>query len=239
MNGTKVAESREATQVTKLDLPLDLFRDQNVLGVEGQNLGNINNPAGFILWLKLDYMDGSTEEVVSDRSWKSTADTTLSNWHNPDYDDQFWQKAWQAGSFEKSYWGRITDFRFEQDTMPTIDARASLVMQDDFMKTLGRPVRENVVTKRDDENTLLQSLMLTNGSQFHKSIAIGAKSWLRQYGDQYDTLVNQLFLDLLGRKPSNKEQQWLIKQLKQSEEPQLVLEDVIWSLLLLPEFQLI
>lgn len=235
-NEQRIAAGREWQEVQQLDLPLDLLRSNNQIAIEGVNEGIIANPAGLLFSLRLTLESGDTLFVRSDRSWKTTKDTTEVGWTALDYDDSNWEKAWRAGRFDKSFWGVLPAFDFES-TEESQFVRASLVRQDDFMKTLGRPVRENVTSQRDVTSTLLQSLLLTNSSLFHEKINQAARLWLAD-GQSPITVIEELYQQALGRAPSKREKRILRKQLK-STEPEEFLEDVIWSIVLLPEFQLI
>ncbi len=236
INGKKLTSGKDWRQVQKMEIPVDLLKPENIIAVKGYNDGLIPNPAGLLFALQLAYADSTFQYVYSDRSWKTTADTSANNWQDRFFDDTNWKNAWQAGSFQKSYWGTLLDFDFKKDSLAYSFARASLVKQDDFMKTLGRPVRENVVTQRDEEATLLQSLMLTNSAFFHEKIRRGASDWLTQY--DHDRLIEKLYLQVLGREPTAKEKRVLLRQLKAADKQQ-ALEDIMWSLVLLPEFWLI
>ena len=235
-NEQRIAAGREWQEVQQLDLPLDLLRSNNQIAIEGVNEGIIANPAGLLFSLRLTLESGDTLFVRSDRSWKTTKDTTEVGWTALDYDDSNWEKAWRAGRFDKSFWGVLPAFDFES-TEESQFVRASLVRQDDFMKTLGRPVRENVTSQRDVTSTLLQSLLLTNSSLFHEKINQAARLWLAD-GQSPIAVIEELYQQALGRAPSKREKRILRKQLK-STEPEEFLEDVIWSIVLLPEFQLI
>ncbi len=117
-------------------------------------------------------------------------------------------------------------------------ARASLVTLDPFLKVLGRPTRENVVTRRDDQATLLQALELTNGTFFNQAIADGADRWLARYGDDSHALVEHLYRTALGRLPSRAEGQAATALL--GERPtDAAVQDVLWAVFMLPDFQLI
>ena len=105
------------------------------------------------------------------------------------------------------------------------------------MKTLGRPDRENVTSQRSTTSTLLQSLLLTNSSRFHDKISKAAESWLAE-GHGPMEAAEHLYQQALGRQPNKKERKALRKQLKHAD-PLEALEDIIWSIVLLPEFQLI
>ncbi len=236
LNGQRILAGKGWQQVQQLDLPLDLLRANNQIAIEAENEGVIANPAGLLFSLRLELESGDTLFVHSDRSWKTTKDTSDLNWMALDYDDSSWEKAWRAGRFEKSFWGVLPAFDFgSSDTSRFV--RASLVRQDDFMKTLGRPVRENVTSQRSTTSTLLQSLLLTNSALFHDKIQEAAKVWLSSRQSPIEA-AEDLYVQALGRQPNKKEKRILRKQLKSSD-PEEFLEDVIWSIVLLPEFQLI
>ena len=237
LNGTQISQGSDWRNVQRLEIPVDRFEQENQVAVAGENDGVIPNPAGLLLTLRLQYADSSFQYIHSDRSWKST-DTLYENWTAQTFDDADWSQAWRSGSFERSYWGALLDFTFTPDAIDLPFARASLVSQDDFMKTLGRPVRENVTTTRSGEATLLQSLLLTNSSFFHENIAQGSSNWLAKAGDQPELLLDELYMKALGRMPTRQEKKLLLRQLEKSSIEE-GLQDIIWSLVLLPEFQLI
>lgn len=264
LNEREILKGTDWRSVESLDIPIDLFQPTNIIAIEGENEGDIPNPAGLLLSLKLAYEDSSVQFIHSDRSWKTTdqlingevkerastkrtedisveVEGEMGQWRTLAFQDTGWKKAWKAGSFEKSYWGGLLEFTFERDSIRMPFVRAALVRQDEFMKALGRPVRENVTTQRNQESTLLQSLLLTNSHFFHEAIERGAKEYLDQWGDQVETLIEQLYLSALGRQPSKKERTILRKALtdKTYEQKWAALQDIIWTLVLLPEFQLI
>lgn len=237
LNGTQISEGADWHKVQRLEIPADRFEPENLIAVAGENDGVIPNPAGLLMSLRLQYADSSFQFVHSDRSWMST-DSLHENWTSQTFDDTDWDGAWRSGAFERSYWGALLDFTFTPDSIDLPFARASLVSQDDFMKTLGRPVRENVTTTRSGEATLLQSLLLTNSAFFHENIARGSNKWLAESGKQPEHLLDELYLKALGRAPTRQEKRLLLKKLE-AEAPEEGLQDIIWALVLLPEFQLI
>jgi len=238
LNGREIDEAKDWRQVRHLEIPVDLLQKENLIAIAGANEGVIPNPAGLLFSMRLGYADSTFQYIHSDRSWKSSPDTLAQDWKTAVYDDSTWRQAWQAGAGTSSYWGALLDFTFDPDSVELSMARASLVRQDDFMKTLGRPVRENVVTQRSGEATLLQSLLLTNSEFFHENISRGADSWLENTGDDPGQLLDQLYLKALGRTPGRKEKKVLLKKLESGTKAE-ALEDIIWAIVLLPEFQLI
>ncbi len=239
LNGAKTAEGNDWKKVEHLDIPLDRIKDQNIIAIVGNNSGTISNPAGLLFTLRLAYSDSSFQFIESDRSWKTNADENdLTGWQELEFDDSNWQNAHRYGSFTKSYWGILLDYTFDPtDTLQSF-ARASLVKQDPFMKSLGRPTRENVATQRDVEATLLQALTLTNSEFFVEKLTIGAQNWFERLGDDPEHLIEELYRQLLGRNPSRKESRTILKRFRQNPNPEQV-EDIIWALVNLPEFQFI
>lgn len=238
LNGQAITSADDWREVQRFEVPVDLLTKENIIAIRGKNEGIIANPAGLLFSMRLQYADSSFQYIHSNRSWKTSADTLAKQWQSIAFDDSEWSKAWRAGTFEKSYWGVLPGFNFDAVPSSSPLIRAALVRQDNFMKTLGRPVRENVTTQREKEATLLQSLLLTNSTFFHENIKQGAQAWLAQSGDDLMTLMNQLYLNALGRKPTRKEQKILRQQLN-TENKAEALEDIIWAMVLLPEFQLI
>jgi len=115
--------------------------------------------------------------------------------------------------------------------------RASLVKNDRFLTALGRPNRENVSTDRASQANLLQALELTNGSMFYRALREGAKEWKQRYGSS-EKIINSVYKKALGREPGPDEQKAALKMLGSSPDDGSV-EDFLWAVMLLPEFQLI
>ena len=102
---------------------------------------------------------------------------------------------------------------------------------------LGRPNREQVSTVRPSVATTLQALALTNGDVLSKLIKEGAIALVNE-GTEKQILSNRVFQFALGRKPSNSEVM-MIQELVEGENEAHSVEDVLWALIMLPEFQLI
>ncbi len=116
-------------------------------------------------------------------------------------------------------------------------ARASLVKNDIFLTALGRPNRENVSTSRSSQANLLQALELTNGLTFNTVLESGSKKLLQRYSNS-DQIITELYRLCLGRPPGKAELKPAVEKLGAlpSEED---IQDLMWAILLLPEFQLI
>lgn len=116
-------------------------------------------------------------------------------------------------------------------------SRASLVKNDIFLTALGRPNRENVSTSRSSQANLLQALELTNGNKFSNVLQSGAKKWKQQFQSN-EELINKLYKTSLGRYPEKSELVAANKMLGTTPSEESI-QDLMWAIVLLPEFQLI
>lgn len=238
LNGSQAAGGDDWRKVTRVKLGHLLHEGANQIAVEGQNEGTIRNPAGLLFALRIRYQDGSQQLVYSDKQWKAIGTPPAGNWTQVAFDDSQWSAVKEYGtSSGQSYWGKLLTFNFAPADSSSF-VRAALVQQNSFLKALGRPTRENVTTSRDDQATLLQALELTNGDFFNQALEEGAASWLTQYGNDSEVLVNQLYLKSFGRLPNPEEKELLSAVLGPVPEQDAV-QDLLWATVLLPEFQFI
>jgi len=235
INGQLIGQGTDWKQVNKYSLPIHVLSRQNLIAVKGTNDGNLPNPAGLLFALKLTYPDNSHEYIYSDRTWLSTDKKPPGNWTEWSFNDSDWKKVSSRGN--SGDWGKLPRFQFNNEDSTSF-VRAALVKLDPFLKAMGRPTRENVSTNREENVTLLQAILVNNHELLHKTIEKGARQWLSLSGNNTQQLTETIFLQLLGRTPTSAEQSAIQKQLK-DQIPQTAIEDLIWSLILLPEFQFI
>ena len=124
----------------------------------------------------------------------------------------------------------------EANFIPSFD-RASLVANNPFLTALGRPNREIVSTSRDAQASLLQALELTNGERLNTALLKGGEKWAKEYSEP-DQFIHAIFSNALLRKPT-KEELELGKQLFGEKTEASKSQDLLWSVFLLPEFQMI
>jgi len=119
----------------------------------------------------------------------------------------------------------------------TAQVRCSLVAADPLAVALGRPNREQVVTSRADTATTLQALEMTNGGTM-AGILQRAALIMVEYPSTSDDLVDRLYHRAFARSPTATEKtlgQELVGEPPQEEG----VEDLLWAMVMLPEFQLI
>jgi hypothetical protein len=129
----------------------------------------------------------------------------------------------------------------EESAGHELRVRAALVPADSLMRSLGRPNREQVVSTRPSELVTLQALELTNGQAVSEylaaaahRIAAGAELAGRSEREQ----VERIFLELLSRPPTADEAA-IALSLLESGTGTAPMEDLLWVLLMHPEFQLV
>jgi mono/diheme cytochrome c family protein len=116
--------------------------------------------------------------------------------------------------------------------------RAALVAADPLMVALGRPNREQVVTTRATAATTLQALELTNGQTLADLLKRGAENLLTAPAPAPGDLISAVYEKALGRKPTAPELQ-VARELVGQPAQSAGVEDLLWAVAMLPEFQLI
>ena len=116
--------------------------------------------------------------------------------------------------------------------------RAALRRSDPLQARLGRPTREQVVTSRPTQLTTLEAITLANGPALAEMLHRGASSLSANYQDSPQQLVQKLFLAALAREATSGELQ-LARRLLGEQTTQQNAEDLLWTVLMLPEFQIL
>ncbi|MCW1922431.1 DUF1549 domain-containing protein [Luteolibacter arcticus] len=218
-----------------LAINLDHLRaGKNSIIVVARNGGSGPNPAGFLFEGRIELPDAKPLTIATDSSWKWTP--TL-----PDAQGRFsrpptdWKPAQELAN--PGVWDRFVA------TMPPLAAdpqpmvRASLVAADLLMRALGRPNREQIVSMRPDNITTLEAIDLANGEQLAGLLKKGAAALSREQKATPE-LIDHVFLRALGRRATAAERNGLGSTLGQRPTPQAI-EDLLWMVLLLPEFQFV
>ncbi|MFM9961835.1 MAG: DUF1549 domain-containing protein [Planctomycetaceae bacterium] len=246
INGQKVADANNWQQPTQTLVGGPLKVGDNVLAARVVNKGTGPNPAGFIAEMfAFDNRMHLQWTQTTDDSWLAN-ETSEKDWEKPNFDASNWQAAVVIGDSQLLPWN-IADVVAKNSTLLTRDTlaalqdirlRASLLPQDQLQSALGRPHREQVVSHRESLATMLQALELTNGSALDEQLQRGAEHWLREVGSDPNRLIATLSLAALGREPTSRERE-LAAELLGSPPTKTGLADLLWTVILLPEFQLV
>jgi hypothetical protein len=116
--------------------------------------------------------------------------------------------------------------------------RAWRVPVDPLMKALGRTAREQVTSRRETQGTTLQALEFANGDTLFQQIQLSAEALETRWDGTAEGLIIKLYEHGLQRAPSVEEIQ-LAHNVVGDNLDRAGLEDLLWALAMLPEFQLI
>jgi hypothetical protein len=117
--------------------------------------------------------------------------------------------------------------------------RAALVSADPLQRSLGRPNREQVVTTRPDQLSTLQALDLSNGEILTQTLERGARNMLKdQPKATPEQRIEKIYMAALCRLPTRVEMAAARASIGSSLTAD-ALADLLWAVLMLPEFQLI
>ncbi len=116
--------------------------------------------------------------------------------------------------------------------------RASLLKSNDLMRALGRPNRDQIVSMRPSELTTLEAISLANGETLATTIEKSTAKWQPAPGETTASLIQRLYLTALSRPPTTDELSAATTLLSPTPTSES-LQDLLWSLIMLPEFQLV
>ena len=200
-----------------------------------------------LLEVELSFGAGAAESVVSDQTWMEAAGFS---------EDAFKKGAFatEAAKRPKESWSpalaaaqpkeaELQNAQLHRDYVWAIQlqppARASLLKADLLMRTLGRPNRDQIVTNRPQDLSTLEALDLSAGARLSELLAGAAGRIAKEAAFQSPgALVDWLYTAALGRQPSVGESAASREALGDKPTAPLI-EDLLWSVFVLPEFQLV
>ena len=155
--------------------------------------------------------------------------------------DKKWKPAKVVHNYGAGPWKRVFERAIPtkpgQNAFDGPSVRAALVKNDFLMRSLGRPHRDQVVTSRPAELTMLQAIDLANGAILSKYLNEGANN-LKAKASESDTFINWLYEHTLGRLPTSGEQEIIASIVTDPKDSQQV-EDLLWLVFMQPDFQII
>jgi mono/diheme cytochrome c family protein len=188
-----------------------------------------DNPAGLILYARVR-AEHAVMDFVSDGAWTVSVAKAAPT------------AAVELGGVDLAPW-RVGEHFLElaashKDTL--LVQRASLVAADPLMAALGRPNREQVMTVRQGAATTLQALELTNGSTLAVLLKQAAEKILTDtaVSTTTATLITSLYRHALSRPPTSAEL-FAAEPVVGAPASSEGVQDLLWALAMLPEFQLI
>ena len=250
INGNEAGSGNDYTKPKLINIRSQLAKGENLFAVAAVNdpgkpddkAADQANPAGFIFYGRARYRDATDSqkvvEFVSDKSWVWSAEK-VDDWEKPAFAASDWKPAAELGDVGAEPWKVENEFNAVLSSAALRgQVRAALVNNDPLMTALGRPNREQVITTRSSAATTLQALELTNGRTLSELLKRGAERVIRDMPKSSRDLITGLYERALSRKPSRDELR-TAEELVGAPAKKEGVEDLLWTVTMLPEFQLI
>jgi hypothetical protein len=241
VNGNRVAQGEDWTQPDSVVLHHLLRKGKNDVVIIGTNAGDAPNPAGLYFEARLISDSGNEIIVASDDSWRFNDKVPAGREGRLGPISGEWQPVVVSSGLD--VWrqaienqGRLRLVHAISKNTPMI--RASLMKNDFFMKSLGRPLREQIVSMRPAELTTLEAVDLANGQKLAEALSQGAqrladRDWVNQ-----DFLVDHIFRFALSR-PATPSETAVAREFLEEGPHEEGIQDLLWSVFMSPEFFLI
>ncbi len=219
-----------------------LRKGSNTVHVLAKNALDKPNAAGMYFEARLKLKNGSQLNVSSDASWQFNPNAPKPNKRKLEQILGDWNDAIVVP--ELAVWQEVVNTKIRPviatfeitGDMPMI--RASLLKNTALMKSLGRPMREQIVSMRPDTLTTLEAIDLANEPQLAGAFSTGAELLIARYGDDLDDLIRALFESALLRNATPSEYEIMRAALGDQPDAASV-QDAMWAVCMLPEFILI
>lgn len=201
------------------------------------------NAAGFFLQGHFEVKGGSTFAIESDGSWQYNPRAPKMGVNHLGKIDGQWNDVTVVATLPA--WSKQVDVKAKRmlaewmigmDGVPMV--RASLLKNTPLMKSLGRPMREQIVSMRPDRMTTLEAIDLANEPSLADAFAMGALALIDQNEGDIDRIVLALFRSTLTRNPTEDERDLLTTVLGDRPD-QAAVQDAMWAVCMLPEYFLI
>jgi hypothetical protein len=239
VNNKKISAGDDWSKLAAVPLQTALKKGANSIIAIATNAGSGPNAAGFFFDARIRDAAGKETSIIADASWEWSAQVPGG-------------KEGRLGAFEAKDWKPVTVVQALPVWQKTIDTqapallaqgaaasgrmiRASLMKADFLMRTLGRPNRDQIVSTRPNDLTTLEAIDLANGNILADTISKGAKRLLETAKGYF---ITPLYRQALSRDPLPAELA-TAKEILGATPTQQSLEDLLWAVCMLPEFQMV
>lgn len=259
INGKRIAHAKAWNAPTPINLKPHLKKGFNLIAVHAINYPDKStrkglnfsgsNPAGLIFFAAATTKNKINWTLKSDNTWMASP-KPHKNWRHPSFKSVGWKHASTLANVNAGPWRIASKLSStlanalqnpSSNTPSSIGVRTVLLNDAPLSRVLGRPNREQVVTRRESITTTLQAIALTNGSELDRKLKAGAQHWT-QTTQSKSQLLNAIYLAALSRKPNPAERAAASSLLTTDTNGKIKtesIEDLLWAVIMLPEFQLI
>jgi cytochrome c553 len=252
VNGHEAAEQEAPAAAPLVDIRPHLQRGRNVLAVV-VGAPPAAEPSGDASPVPSDRDALFAQVLTRARFARSAATETVAASNRGWRVSRSAEEGWEQSAFDDRRWGHAAEPRAAAAASPESRAavaralatagrfgrtRAALTVASPLTTALGRPSREQVVTSRATPATTLQALELLNGQTLSEAITRGAEALIEDGPRSPADLVDRLYLRAVGRHPTAAEAR-ACQDMLGPRVQRAGVEDLLWSIAMLPEFQLV
>ncbi|MEW4486774.1 DUF1549 domain-containing protein [Thalassoglobus sp. JC818] len=241
INGREIVAGNAWNKPVTIPIHHLLKVGKNNFSVVATNGGDGPNPAGFIFEARLKLANGTTVSLSSDDSWEWSENLPADREGRLGQVKGPWHKVAivpTLQAWEQEVGGKLQQEVARIERFEVLPARASLLNNDALMQALGRPMREQIVSSRPSELTTLEAIHLTNDPDFAETLSSGASKFCEEYDGEVKPLIEDIYLRAFGRLPTDSEKSVIVETLQVPYTKEDV-EDLLWAVVLTPEFFLI
>ncbi|MBM3846246.1 MAG: DUF1549 domain-containing protein [Verrucomicrobia bacterium] len=242
VNGKEVIKGKDSKRAQFADLKPHLKEGDNLIAVQVSNAEKKEpkgapSPAGLLVFGRIE-AGATTMDIATDKTWLCRTNIST-DWRLADYGADQWRPAAEVSELDSDPWkGKTLLTRAISMAAMHGFIRASLTPADPLASAMGRPPREQVVTLRSSAATTLQALEFANGETLSRLLKEGAVKWLSKQIEPGQRLAESILRAGLHRTPSESELRVATELLGEKPGKESV-EDLLWAVTMLPEFQLI
>jgi hypothetical protein len=240
VNGRRLAADSNWESAELVNLDPVVRQGNNIVLIVAKNGGSGPNPAGLFFEARIRWKDGSQRAIGSDARWQWTSSLPdkAGKFGKPPEDWKPAVKVANPGVWASRIEPQVNAMLSGAGNSDVPMVRASLLKADELMRALGRPNRDQIVTMRPSGLTTLEAIDLANGQRLADAIATGASRAVARFSDASEDLTPWLFHYALTRDPTGAERALASELLGPQPNKQNV-EDLMWAVMMLPEFQLV
>jgi hypothetical protein len=241
VNGRRVESGDDWSKPHAIAFNGLLKKGRNEIVVIATNAGNEPNAAALFFEVRLKLANDEEITLATDATWEWNSNGPDAGAKRLGAIEGEWKPVVVVPAIEA--WTRTIEGDGKRLLLQSMNGehhmtRTSLMKSDFLMRSLGRPMREQIVSMRPSELTTLEAVDLTNGSTLANYLARGATQLADRWSDDRSGLIDYLTQFAWSRMPTAEERAVLEGFLSPAPTAQEI-EDVLWAIFMMPEFMLV
>ena len=238
VNGREVLKGTDWTKPLAIALHDRLRKGSNQIVVRAKNILTTPNPAGLFFEMGIKLKNGEEVTVASGKEWQWNPKLPRSREGRLGAVSGKWEPVTVVPALKP--WNEKVNPQAQSmlaqaahGKMPMV--RAALMKSDFLMRSLGRPLREQIVTSRPADLGTLAGIDLHNNAVFADALKRGGAMLASKAWKDTSELIDHVYRFALARPPSARERRTVRESLGAPSTAEGV-EDLLWAVFLKPEF---